>query len=127
MGILLLIEAQLGIRWQILIKEHQVVDKVKLRLRRLILRVQLQSLRKLVLGPLVLARRAQYQPPHYPALRILRLLLHSFPDLLDSLDHVSLFELCECPVHVRVVIRSVELFGLPTDVQCLLVDHVDVE
>ena len=82
---------------------HKVVDQVKLLLRCHVHWVQLERLLKLVLGALVLASRAQNQAPDNPAFRVERLLLDAFADFLDSLDHVSLFEFSEGPVHVGVM------------------------
>ena len=68
----------------------------------------------------------QDQTPDNPALCILWLLLHTLPDFLDRLDDISFFKLCEGPMHMCVVALSVKFFCLLTDVQSLLVYHVNV-
>ena len=106
---------------------HQIVDQVELLLGSLISGVKLQSLLKLVLGALVLACAAKNKTPNDPALRVVGHLLDAFPDLLDCLDNVALLELSKGPVHVRVMRGAIVLLGLTTNVERLLVDHVDVE
>ena len=93
----------------------------------LVVGIQLNRFLKLVLGTLVIASTPKYQPPHDPILRTLWLLLHSLPYFLDSFDNISFFKLGKGPVHVRVVILTIEFFGLTTDVQGFFVDHMDVE
>lgn len=92
-----------------------------------VLRVDLESSSKLVLSAPVFASGTQDQAPHDPALRVIRCLLHTLADFLDSLDDIAFFKLREGPVHVRVMILAVVLLGLATNVQGLMVDHVDVE
>jgi len=106
---------------------HQIVYKVKLLLRSLIIRTQLKRFLELVLGTFVLAGRSQKVAPDDPALRVVGLLLHTLSYLFNRLHHIPLFELGEGPVHVSVVPVAVELFGLSAVVECLVVDHVDVE
>ena len=75
----------------------------------------------------IFAGRAQDEAPHDPALATPRLLLHTLPDFLDCFDDIALFEFSEGPVHVSIVTLPVEFFGLAADIQCLRVDHVDIE
>ena len=120
-------EFELGVGGQELVEVHEVVDEVELHLGCLIFAIQFQSLLKLVLSALVLAGRAQDEPPNDPALAVGRLFLDALPNLLDRLDHVSLLELGEGPVHVGVVAGAVEFLGLAADIQRFLINHVDVE
>ena len=106
---------------------HQVLDEVELHLGSLVLRIELQGLLELMLGALVFAGRTKDETPDDPAFGVERLFLDTFTDFFDGFDDIAFLELGESPVHVRVVTRPVELFGLTADIQGFLVDHVDVE
>ena len=93
----------------------------------LIARLKFDRLLKLVLGALIFAGVSKNKSPHNPAFSLKGLLLHTFTNLLDCFHYVALFEFCKSPVHVRIVTLSIEFFCLPTDVQCLLINHVDIE
>ena len=57
---------------------------------------------------------------------VLRLLLDTFPDLLNSLDNMAFFEFSKSPVHVSVMIFGIELLCLSTDVESFLIHHMHV-
>ena len=88
---------------------------------------QLECLLKLVLGALVLTGISKDKSPDDPAFGLKRLFLHTFPNLLNGFHDVSLFEFSKGPVHVRIVTLSIEFLCLATDIQCLLINHVDIE
>ena len=80
-----------------------------------------------MLSRFIFACLAQDKSPDDPALRVQRLLRHSFSDFLDSLDNVSKFQLSKRPMHVCIVACAIEFLGLATNIQCLSVNHMNVE
>ena len=93
----------------------------------LIVWLKFDSLLKLMLGTLILASVSKNESPDDPAFSLKRLFLYAFTNLLDCFHYVSFFKFCKSPVHVRIVTLSIEFFCLATDVQCLLINHVDIE
>ena len=93
----------------------------------LIVGLKFDCLLKLMLGTLVLAGVTKNESPNYPAFSLERLLLHTFSNLLDCFHYISFFKFSKSPVHVRIVALSIEFFCLATDVQRLLINHVNVE
>jgi len=78
-------------------------------------------------GAFIFTCRPQDQPPHYPVICVLWLLLYSLANFLDSFDHIPLLELCKSPVHVRVVAVTIEFLCLTTYVQSLFVYHMHIK
>ena len=89
--------------------------------------LKFDCLLKLMLGTLILAGVTKNESPNYPAFSLERLLLHTFPNLLYCFHYISFFKFSKSPVHVRIVTLSIEFFCLSTDIQRLLINHVDIE
>ena len=105
----------------------KVFNQKEFLLRSLVHAIKLECFLKFVFGAFIFANRSQDETPDDPVVSVLRLLLYSFPDLLDSFHHITLLKLSEGPMHVGVVSVSIELFCLTADIECLFVNHVHVE
>lgn len=79
-----------------------------------------------MLRELKLASRSQNQAPHNPVIGAVFVFGDAFSDLADSLHQISLFELCEGPMSMRVVPMSIEFLGLSTNLDCVAVELMHV-
>lgn len=86
-----------------------------------------ECLLELVFGAFIFASRSENESPDNPVVCVLRLLLYTFPDLLDGFHDISFFKLSESPVHVSVVSVPIELLRLAADIERLFVNHMHVE
>jgi len=82
-----------------------------------------------MLRRLKLATMSQNQSPHNPILSALLMLGYTFPDLLQCLHGVAIFENRESPVSVRIMHMVIMFLGFFTDINSVPIqlEHVEQE